>query len=228
MARRVATAHWPSATRRSVSSASIQKRARFSKRAAIAVGAPVEVARQRVGREHAGGAVDVEDVEAGIDGALRRLRVHLHDAADVVVVGLVGVDLGDRGRGEAVEGGGDIARREVVLDAAGAELDAGKRAPSMHLVGHVAMVDDVAFVPQRGAGRQRLVDLGMDRAGFGAERRPAALRLDGAMAGIGARAAARRHRCIAAPGRSGSSGSWGRSGSARTAGRGGDRAAWRC
>ena len=78
-------------------------------RAAIAVGAPVEVARQGMGRKHAGGAVDIEDVEAGIDGALRRIGVHLHDPADVVGAGLVGVDLGDPGRGEAVEGGGDIA-----------------------------------------------------------------------------------------------------------------------
>jgi len=50
-----------------------------------------------VSRKHADGAVDIENVEASIDRAPRRRPVHRHDAADVVLVGLVGVDLGDPG-----------------------------------------------------------------------------------------------------------------------------------
>src|SRR3546814_9462614 len=63
-------------------------------RAAIFVGSPVEVAGEGVGGKHTGRAMNVENVEAGIDGALRSLGVHLHDALDVVLGRFIGVDLG--------------------------------------------------------------------------------------------------------------------------------------
>ena len=153
--------------------------------AAIAVLAPVEMARQGMGGKDAGGAMDIEDVEAGIDGAPGRIGIHLHDAADVFFARRIGVDLGDAAGGEAVEGRRHIAALEIVLHPAGAQLDPRQRAPFMALVRHMAMGDDIALVPEGGADRGRLIDLGMDRAGFGAERRPAALGLDRAMGGIG-------------------------------------------
>ena len=195
-------------------------------RAAIAVGAPVEMARQRVGRERRRrrhGYRGCRSRHRRPAAPLRRTSASTRRISSSL--GLIGVDLGDAAGREAVEGSRHIARGEVVLDAAGAQLDAGQRAPSVHLVGHVAMIDDIALVPDGRAGRCRLIDLGMDRAGFGADAGPAALRLHRAMGGIGAGLRARRRRCIAAPGRSGSSASSARCGSARTAGRGGDRAA---
>jgi hypothetical protein len=66
-------------------------------RAAIAVGAAVEMARERLHRQRAVGAVQIDDVEAGIDGAARGLGMHGDDAAQVRDLGLVGVGVGHPG-----------------------------------------------------------------------------------------------------------------------------------
>lgn len=155
--------------------------------AAIFVGATVEMPRQGVGRKHPGGAVDVENVEAGIDCPLPRFGIHQHQPLDIVLARLIGIDLGDAARRKAVEGSRDIARGEVVLDPAGPQLHPGQRAPAMHFVGHVAMIDDIALVPDGRAGRCRLIDLGMDRAGLGADAGPASFRLHGPVGEIAAR-----------------------------------------
>ena len=134
------------------------------------------------------GAVDVEDVEARIDGAPRGFREHRDDAGEIGVLRLVGVDLRDPGRGELVGGGRDIAAAEIVREAAGVtQFDAGECIPLVDRVGHVPVIDDVALVEQAGDDGDRLIGLGVDHAGFGAERRPAAFRLHLAVHRIGAR-----------------------------------------
>jgi hypothetical protein len=57
----------------------------------------------------------------------------------------------------------------------------------MHGLDHSAVVDDVAFVPECGDGAGGLLGFGVDGAGLGADRSPAALGFDFAMGGIGAR-----------------------------------------
>ena len=184
----MATAHWPWATARTASKDFDPESGAAGEIAAIAAAPPVKVARQHLHRQRAVGAVDVEDVESRIDGAARGLPEHGDDTGEIGVLGLVSVDLRNPGRGELVSGRRDMAAAEIVREAAGmAQLDPGQRSPLVNGVGHVPVIDDVALIEQARNDGDWLIGLGMDHAGFRAERGPAALRLHLPVHGIGAR-----------------------------------------
>jgi hypothetical protein len=127
------------------------------------------------------GAVDVDDVEARSARELSRRDPVGLDALDVFTLHRLrhheGIEITRQLRG--------CNRRPTRL-AHGAvsarmmELDTGKRPVLVHLFAHERKAANVVRVPEPGGYGRHLVRIEADRAVFGTDRRPAALRLRGA------------------------------------------------
>ena len=146
--------------------------------AAVLVRAPVVVRRQELLRQVGVGAVDVDDVEARLTGALGGLDVEPLHRPDVVLVHLLRVrevlEVARDLRGRA----GDAARLHARR--VGPAVPELRRREGPVLVEHVAherQVLDVVVVPEARGHAVRVVALGVDRAVLRADGRIAALRL---------------------------------------------------
>ncbi len=150
-------------------------------RAAVLVGAVVVVRRQELLRQIRVRAVDVDDVEAGRAGTLRRVDIHLLHVANVVLVHLLRV----RQVLEVARNLGWTARDAARFHARRVrtpvpELARGQCAVLVEHVAHDPQVADVAVVPDAGRHAMRVVRLGRDRAVLGAAGGVATLGLHGA------------------------------------------------
>ena len=151
-------------------------------RAAVLVLALVVVLRQELQRQVGMRAVDVDDVEAGIARAHRRIDVVLLHLRDIVEIHFLAV-------GQRLELGRVLARaarcraRFHVRRVRGAvpQLDTGQRVELVDVIGHRAQVAHVARIPDARRQPVRVIRLGMDRAVFGVDAGPAALGLERAM-----------------------------------------------
>ena len=147
-------------------------------RAAVAVGASVVVRREELERQVRMGAVDVDDVEAGLARADRGVDVHLLDGVDVVLIHVAGKDVqlevGRDLRWPTWRRAGLHARR---MRAAVPQLDPGECAELVQAVAHRREVAHIALVPDPRRDPRGVVRLGVDRAILGAARTPAALGL---------------------------------------------------
>ena len=158
--------------------------------AAIFVGAGVAPALQEMhGQRQIVPGIDIDDVEARLAGADRRLPVPAAIVADILAVHrarlewVVARDLVHRSDRHlaAVEIGG---RWAVV-----GQLDGGQRAMLVHRLAHQRVVRDVVIVPQPRLDIGRHVAAGMDLAFLGRDHGPAALRLHAPHGGMGVRVA---------------------------------------
>ena len=145
------------------------------------------------------GADHLDIVEACVLGTLGGVHVHLDKLADVVFVALVAVVLIGRLRRHLT---GTARYREGFphrcVRTAVPELNAGQGAVTMHAVGRVPQINDVAFVPDAHTDVGGVVGLRADRAILDAHDSPSALRLHGSKSGlsagpVGARAVAMRN-----------------------------------
>ena len=149
--------------------------------AAVFVGSAVGLRRQEMGQQVAMGRIDVDDVEARLPSALRRLPVPAPELPDVRLVHgprLIGI-AGDVRHAGHVEG--DVAAVQIGrARAAEPKLDAGQRAVRVHRLGRQRVGLDVAIVPKARVGKRQIVGGRTDRAVLGADHAPAALRLHAA------------------------------------------------
>ena len=144
------------------------------------------------------GRIDIDDVEAGLAGALGGIAMPAPDVADVLLVDAARLHgIGARGDADEIQrwlAGGEAG--DVI--AADPELAAGERPLAMHRLGHQPLGADIFIVPEPGIGIGRVVGARMDRAIFGVHHGPAALGLHAAHGGQGtgqgpAHAGAMRH-----------------------------------
>ncbi len=134
--------------------------------------------------------VDVDDVVAGSARAPRRVDVPAAQVGDVA--------FGHRARLDRVIAVDDDVARRHRRDAAVevrrvvavvAQLDAGERAVFVHRVGHQPVLWKVAIIPDAALEVRRNVGARMNFDFLRADHAPAALGLDGAVGGLGARPA---------------------------------------
>ncbi len=144
-------------------------------RAAVFVLALVVVGREKLQRQVGVRAVDIDDVEAGVAGAQCRVDIVLLDHGDVVQVHFLAV-------GERLEFRGVLTRaprRRARFHAgrmgrAVPQLNSGKGAEVMDVIGHGAQIADVARVPDARGQAMRVVRFGVNGTIFGIDSRPAA------------------------------------------------------
>ncbi len=198
-AKRVAMAQsWPDGAPHFLQGLEPEARA-ILQRAAVLVLALVVVGREKLQRQVGVRAVDVDDVEAGVARAQRRVDVVLLHHGDVVEVHFLAVRERLEFRGVLAR----AARRRARFHAgrmrgAVPELDAGQGAEVMDVIGHGAQIAHVARIPDARRQTMRVVRLGVNRAILGIDSGPAALGLQRAMRRlearpVGARADAMRH-----------------------------------
>ena len=144
--------------------------------AAILVGALVVVLGEELQRQIAVRTIDVNQIEAGLLGALGAFDIHLDELLDVVLVGLVGIgpvfEVRRKGRRTHGHMAGVHAGR---MGATVPHFAAYQRPVFVAAIGQMAEIDDVALVPQPRMHARRIVGIGIDRAVFGAHGAPAAL-----------------------------------------------------
>ena len=110
-------------------------------------------------------AVDIEDVETGIDGPAGGFGIHPDDAQEVALFRLAGIGLRYPRRRELVRGRTYVAGAQTVREPAGVtKLHPGERSPSVDAVGHVAMIDDVALIVEARHIGDRLMQASVHRA----------------------------------------------------------------
>ncbi len=157
-------------------------------RAPVGVGALVVEGREELQRQIAVAAVDVDDVETGVPGELRRAHPLLADSLDVAQLHRL---RDDERVVVARELGGPERRAArlaaVRVHAAVRQLDAGERAVLVGLVAHEREVAHVVLVPDPGRDDGPVIGVARDQRLFGVHRRPAALRLHPAEARLRAR-----------------------------------------
>jgi hypothetical protein len=155
-------------------------------RAAIGIGSTVVFCEQELMRQIAHAGIDIDDVETGSLGTLRRLALPADEVADIARVHRLRAllrherDMGGEPRyagGRQRRQAGDAVHRECP---AMPQLDPGQRTMAVNGLCHHRMSPDVGIVPQRGIGKRAVVGAWMDRAGSGAHHAPAALCLGGA------------------------------------------------
>ena len=162
-------------------------------RAAVFVGAVIELLDQELERQVGIRADELDIIETRLTRALGGLDMKPDDVLDVVVVHLVGIVLGVVAVGVFARATlGSKGFEALGVAAAVPELDAGETVMAVDQVAHGAQVDDVAVVPQAGAGVGRIVRIGADRTIFGAGDGPTALDLHGPEVSLGADAVGAR------------------------------------
>ncbi len=129
--------------------------------------------------------VNIDNVEAGIAGALGGIHVVTLNHVDVALIHFLAVS-------QCFELGSILARaargctrfHARCVGAAVPELNAGQRAVLVYLFGHRAQIAYVAFIPQTGGKTVSVIGLWMDGAVFGVHRCPTALSLHRTVCGL--------------------------------------------
>ena len=133
-------------------------------------------------RQRPVGSIGIENIEAGIAGALCRLAVSLNDNSDFILVCLMGVTLQCAvGHQRA-----DANRCNARIQIAGflgtmPELYPGQGVMGMSGIAHMAQIYHIAMIPEAGNGGRLGIGFRVYRAGLGANNSPATFRLGTAM-----------------------------------------------